>query len=72
MVYADNVNILSGSVHTIKKNKETLVAAFKEIGLETNADIAKYTPMSREENAGQSQNIKSCNSSFERVEDFKS
>jgi len=71
MVYADNVNILSGSVQTIKKNNETLVAAFKEIGLETNADITKYTAMSRKQNSGQRQNIKTCNSSFERAEEFK-
>jgi hypothetical protein len=37
LVYADNVNVLSGSIHTIKKNTETLVVASKEIGLEANA-----------------------------------
>ena len=38
LAYADAVNILGGSVHTVKKNAETLVAAAKEIGLEVNAD----------------------------------
>ena len=38
LAYADDVNILGGSVHTVKKNEETLVAAPKEIGLEVNAD----------------------------------
>ena len=71
MVYADSVNLLGGSVHTVKKNKETLAAAFKETGLEINADKNKYMVMSREQNAGRSQNTETCNSSFERVEEFK-
>ena len=33
LVYAD-VNVLGGSVHTVKENAETLVVASKEIGLE--------------------------------------
>jgi len=43
---------LEGSVHTIKKNAETLVVASKEIGLEVNADKTKYMVMSSEQNAG--------------------
>ena len=38
LVYADDVNILGGSVHTIKENAEALVIASKETGLEVNAD----------------------------------
>ena len=38
LVYADDVNILGGSIHTTKENAETLVVASKEIGLEVNAD----------------------------------
>jgi len=38
LVYADDVNILGGSVHTVKENAEALVVASKEIGLEVNAD----------------------------------
>ena len=37
LAYADDVNILGGSVHTVKKNAESLVTATKEIGLEVNA-----------------------------------
>ena len=37
LAYADDVNILGGSVHTAKKNVEALVAATKETGLEVNA-----------------------------------
>jgi len=36
--YGDDVNILQGSVHTIKKNAEALIVASKETGLEVNAD----------------------------------
>jgi len=46
LVYADDVNILGGSVHTIKKNAEALVVASKETGLEVNADKTKYMVMS--------------------------
>jgi hypothetical protein len=35
---ADDVNILGGSVYTVKVNAETLVVATKKIGLEVNAD----------------------------------
>ena len=37
-----DVNILGGSTHTVKENAEALVVASKEIGLEENADKAKY------------------------------
>ena len=36
------VNILGGSVHTVKENAEALVVATKETGLEVNADKTKY------------------------------
>jgi hypothetical protein len=37
LLYADDVNILGGSVHTLRKNTEDLVVASKETGLEGNA-----------------------------------
>jgi hypothetical protein len=46
LVYADDVNIFQGSIHTIQENAEVLVVAGKEIGLEVNADNIKYTVMS--------------------------
>jgi len=70
LVYADDVNILGGSIHTIKKNTGTLVVASKN-GLNVNADKTKYMVMSRDQNAGRRNNIKSDNSSYERVEGFK-
>jgi len=72
LVYADDVNILGGSVHTIKKNAEALVVASKEIGLEVNADKTTYMVISRDQDGGQSHIIKTDNSSFaRRVEEFK-
>jgi hypothetical protein len=71
LVYADDVNILGGSVHAIKKNKEALVVASKEIGLEVNAEKTKYMVMSGNHNAGQNHNMKLVNKSFERVEQSK-
>ena len=52
LAYEDDVNILGGSVHMVKKNTETLVAAAKEIGLEVNADKTKYMVVSRDQRAG--------------------
>ena len=71
LVYADDVNILGGSVHTIKKNTEALVAVSMENVLEVKADKTKYTVKSRDPNAGRSHDIKLDNGSFERVEQFK-
>ena len=42
LAYADDVNILGGSAHTVKENAEALLVATKEIGLEVNADKTKY------------------------------
>jgi hypothetical protein len=71
LAYADDVNILDGSIHGIKKNAEDLVIASKETGLEVNAEKTEYMFMSRNQNAGHNHNIKVDNKSFERVEEFK-
>jgi hypothetical protein len=70
-VYADDVNMLGGRVHTIKENAEALVVASKEIGLEVNADKSKYMVMSRDQNAGRCHSMKLDNDSFERVTKLK-
>ena len=69
--YADDVNILCGSVHTIKKDTESLEVGSKEMGIEVNADKTKCMVTSRDQNAGRSHNMKIDNSSFESVEQFK-
>jgi hypothetical protein len=48
LIYADDVNVLGGSAHTIKENTEALLVASKETGLEVNADKTKKMIMSRE------------------------
>jgi len=52
LVYANDVNILGGRVHTVKENREALIVVSKEIGLEVNADRTKYMVMSRDLYAG--------------------
>ena len=54
MVCADAVNILGGSVQTIKENAGTLVVASKESGLDVNADKTKYMVMSGDQKGGRS------------------
>jgi hypothetical protein len=71
LFYADDVNILSGSVHIIKKNIETLLVGSKEIGLEGNADKNKYMVMSRDQKQERNCNIKTADSSSDRVDEFK-
>ena len=71
LVYADDVNILGGSVCNIRKNTKALVIASKEIGLEVNVEKIKYMVMSRDQNAGQNGNTQMGNKSFETVEEFK-
>jgi len=52
LVCADDVNILGGSLHTIRKNSEALVVASKKTELEVNADKTKYMIMCQDQNAG--------------------
>jgi hypothetical protein len=43
----------------------------REIGLEASADKTKYMVMSRDQNAGRIHSMRTDNSTFERVEEFK-
>jgi Tfp pilus assembly protein PilP len=70
LAYADDVNILGGSVHTIQENAEALVVAGRAIGLEVKADKTKYMANFRDQNAERSHSLKNDNS-FETVEAFK-
>jgi len=47
LVYADDVNILGGSVHTAEKNAAALTVGSQETELEVNADESKYMIMSK-------------------------
>ena len=71
LAYADDVNILGGSIHTLNENAEALVAATREIGLEVSADKTKYMVVFRDQNAGRNHSVRIDNSTFERVDEFK-
>ena len=72
LVYADDANIMGGSVRTIQENAALVgLVASKETGLEVNADKTKYMAISRDEKAGRSHSINIDNRSFERLEEFK-
>ena len=72
LAYADDVNILGGSIHTIKQYAEALVPATRETGLEVSADKTKYMVMYLDQKAGRIHSARMDNSStFERVEEFK-
>jgi hypothetical protein len=64
LIYADDVNLLGGSVNTIKENSETLLEANRDICLEINAEKTKYMIMSHHLNSGQNQYIRIANESF--------
>jgi hypothetical protein len=57
--------------YTLRENREALVIASTEIGLEVNAEKTKYMVESRDQNTGQNGNIQIGNKSFETVEQFK-
>jgi hypothetical protein len=71
LVYADDVNILGGSIHTIRKNTDALLIASKEIGLEVNAEKTKYVYGHVSRSECRNGNILINNKSFETVEQFK-
>jgi hypothetical protein len=66
LIYANDVNILGGTVHSMKNTVGLLVA-----GRMVNSDKTNYMVKSRDQHAGRSHNKKIDNSSFERVEEFK-
>jgi hypothetical protein len=73
LVYADYIIILGGSVRNIEKKTGALLFASKEmeIDIEVNAGKTKYMVVSRYQNPGRSHSIKTDNSSFGKVEEFR-
>jgi len=71
LVYVDDVNIMGGSKHSIKKNAVVLVVSGKRIGIQVNAEKTKYVVMSLDQNGVQNHVIKNDNKSIERVEVLK-
>jgi hypothetical protein len=70
LAYADYVNLLGDDKNTVNKNTQTLIDASKEVGLEVNVEKTKYILVSRDQNAGQTREIK-IGRSFENVSQFK-
>jgi hypothetical protein len=58
------------NIRSVRKDTEGLVA-FKEIGLEVDAEKTKYMVMSRHQNALKNQNITRSNKCLEKLEQFK-
>jgi len=58
LVYADDDNILGGSIHTTQKSTEALVLASKETGIKVTAEKTMYMIMSQDQHARQNHNTK--------------
>jgi hypothetical protein len=65
LVYADD------SINTIKENKESLLEASRNVGLEVNAGKTKYMIMPHHPNSRQNQNMRTANKLFDKVAKFK-
>jgi hypothetical protein len=62
---------LGDSLNTIRENRETLLEARRDTGLEKNTEKIKYMIMSYHPNSVQNQNISIANESFVNVAKFK-
>jgi hypothetical protein len=63
--------LLGDNIDTIRKNRETLIDASKEVGLEVNTEKTKYMVLFPHQNAGQNHDMKIPNRCFENVAQFR-
>jgi hypothetical protein len=63
-VYVNGINILGGSVYTVKEDAEGFLVASKETGLEVNAGKINYMVKSRDQDSALNHYIQIDNSSL--------
>jgi hypothetical protein len=71
LAYADDVNQLGDSIHTMTENTETSIHVSKEVCMELNIQQTKYMLLSCHQNAGKNRDIKIANRSFANVSQLK-
>ena len=69
--YADDVNILGGSILKLKEKVEILLLATSEIGLEIRVCGVRTNYMVMTRDSGRNHSVRISNSNFERVEELK-
>jgi hypothetical protein len=64
LAYAVDINKVTDSIDTMKKNTEAVLDASKEVGLEVNPEKTRYMLMSHNRKIGQNHSMKIANRSF--------
>jgi hypothetical protein len=70
LLYADDVNMLSEKINTIKKNTGAVLCGNMQVGLGVDTQRTKYTFMPRHRKAEQSHSLLTADKSFENETKF--